>query len=337
MLQFIRMHFGPQRLAFLLHYFIAKAQSKAIGRLLPIIQESFDHPWVSTVKLKIRFSPGKEGLISRWWSYITSAPNNTTSMHWDAPITISIFRKRRGDEREALCMSLYIRAGILHIVQLQGVAGTDVPEELRPWPRMFNEACNEFARSEDLEEVRVAKASTLGSFRHPYGRSEMLTEAIKKAVPRIRRDMELLYDTNALALGLQPRGDWFTWRNARAATPRLNWFERTVPVAASLALIVVTTAILVYIHETQVEPHRLTYLYLLPLIFIAAVFTQQIAIICAASALLAADYFILDPVYSFYAYDYEELLWFGALAVVATTITSRLARAGRATIDRRRL
>ena len=109
-------------------------------------------------------------------------------MHWDAPVTVSVFRKRRGKERQALCMSLYIRFGILYIVQLQGVPGTDIPSELRPWPKMFIDACSKFAYERGLREVRVAKASTLVSFINPYGRA--LIELHKKAVPRIRRDME---------------------------------------------------------------------------------------------------------------------------------------------------
>ena len=33
------------------------------------------------------------------------------AMSWDAPVTISVFRKRKGKLRQALCMSLYIRRG----------------------------------------------------------------------------------------------------------------------------------------------------------------------------------------------------------------------------------
>ena len=73
-------------------------------------------------------------------------------MHWDAPVTVSVFRKRRGKERQALCMSLYIRSGILYIAQLQGVPGTDIPAELRPWPKMFIEACRKFARQEGYKK-----------------------------------------------------------------------------------------------------------------------------------------------------------------------------------------
>ena len=176
-----------RRMAFLFHYLLARATSKSINRLLPIIEKSFHNRWVSRVELKIRFWPGSETRLHRLWRLFKSL-RRSDFMHWDAPVTVSVFRKRRGKERQALCMSLYIRSGILYIVQLQGVPGTDIPSELRPWPKMFIDACSKFAYERGLREVRVAKASALVSFTNPYGRAP--TELHKKAVPRIRRDME---------------------------------------------------------------------------------------------------------------------------------------------------
>jgi hypothetical protein len=51
-------------------------------------------------------------------------------MHWDAPVAISVFRRIRGKQRPALCMSLYVTRRTLYIQQLQGVCGTDVPRDL---------------------------------------------------------------------------------------------------------------------------------------------------------------------------------------------------------------
>ena len=242
-------------------------------------------------------------------------------MHWDAPVTVSVFRKRRGKERQALCMSLYIRSGILYIAQLQGVPRTDMPEELRPWPKMFIEGCRKFARQEGLREVRVAKASTLISFLNPYGRA--LTEARKKAVPRIRRDMELIYDRNALDLGLVPDGHWFKWQNARPVWDLpLNITRRAIAVAVSFALMAITTAILFKAHADGA--HRLIYFYLLTLVLIALLYTDWIALMSAGVALLCADYFLQDPVYSFYTSEYGDLIWFAVLAAFAIKATRKL-------------
>jgi hypothetical protein len=311
-------------MAFLFRYLLARAGSKSINRLLPIIEKSFDNPWVTKVELNVRFWPGGETKLRRLWRLINSLPR-TDFMSWDAPVTVSVFRKRRGKDRPALCMSLYIHSGILYIAQLQGVAGTDLPMELRAWPKMFIEACKKFACQQGLREVRVPKASTLISFRYPYGRAPI--EKHKKAVPRIRRNMELIYDGNALQLGLVPDGDWFKWQNARSIRGyQLSISQHATRIAASFGLMAATTAILFPMHTYANEPapHRLVYFYLLPVVLIAVLYTGPAAMLCAGVAILCADYFLTDPVFSFYTAEWDDLIWFAVLAAFAIKTTESL-------------
>jgi K+-sensing histidine kinase KdpD len=200
---------------------------------------------------------------------------------------------------------------------------------------MFIEACKKFASQEGLQGVRVPKANTLTSFLNPYGRA--LTEDRKKAVHRIRRDMELIYDGNALGLGLVPDGDWFKWENARSIRgyqPTL--MGRVSPVAVSVALTAATTAILFQMHASQTTPHRLVYFYLLPLFLITILYTDRIALVCVGLALLCADYFLQDPIYSFYTSEYYDLIWFAALASVEiATIRKLLPRNGGGAVSSR--
>jgi hypothetical protein len=248
-------------------------------------------------------------------------------MHWDAPVTVSIFRRRRGKVRQALCMSLYVQSGILYIAQLQGVPGTDLPKELRAWPRIFIEICKQFACQQGLRAVKVPKASTLTSFRYPYGRA--INEELKKAVPRIRRNMELLYDSNALQLGLVPDGDWFTWQNARSIQGyQLSTLQHATRIAASLGLIAVTTAILFQMHNGAATPQRLVFYYLLPLGLIAVLYSGRAALLCAGIAILCADYFLQDPVFSFYTSEWGDLVWFAILAAFAVKTTEHLLPPG---------
>jgi hypothetical protein len=295
MLKFIRRHFGFGRMTFLFRYLLARAGANSINKLLPIVERSFDHPWVTRVELKIRF--------------LLKSPQRNDLINWDEPVAVSIFRKRRGKERQALCMSLYIRSGVLYIKQLQGLRGTDVPPELRLWARMFIEACKEFACQQGLREVRVAKASTLYSFWFPYGRPETLSEDLKQTVPRIRRDMELIYDRNALEAGLVPDGNWFTWQNARSIRsyqpPILKHANR---VAASLGLMAATTAILSQVHNGASTPRRLVFYYLLPVVLITLFYNGRAAMLCAGVAILCADYFLEDPVFSFYTSVWGDLI-----------------------------
>jgi hypothetical protein len=70
---------------FMFRYICAKARAKAVAKLLPIVEQAFEHPWVADVELQIRFWPGHERVW--FWRRDPHRP-----MHWDAPITISVFR-----------------------------------------------------------------------------------------------------------------------------------------------------------------------------------------------------------------------------------------------------
>jgi hypothetical protein len=314
-----------RRATFLLRYLLAKAQSKSIRELLPVIERLFDSPWVARVELNIRFWPGGETTLYRIWRSLRSLPKSDF-MHWDAPVTVSVFRKRKGKERQALCMSLYIQSEILYIAQLQGVPGTDFPRELGPWAQMFIEACKQFARQQGLREVRVPKASTLISFLYPYGWTP--SENHKQAVPRIRRNMELLYDSNALQLGMVPDGDWFRWQNPRLRGNQPAILQHAIRLAASFGLVAATTAVLHQLHDSAATPQRLVFYYLLPLVPITLFFGGRAALLCAGVAILCADYFLQDPMFSLYTSEWDDLIWFTALAVVAINIIGYLPPRG---------
>jgi hypothetical protein len=204
-----------RRTFFLVQYLCARARPKAVARFLPIVEKTFEHPWVAECELQIRFWPGHE----RVWPW---SRNPLRTMHWDAPIAVSIFRKKRGKKRLALCFSMYLIGKTLHIKQIQGVSGTDVPSELRGWPKMFIEACRAFARQEALSEVRIPRADSLYSYHTPGLNPELLPDSRERALAQIKRNMELLYDANALELGFVPDGGWFKWRNPNSSLRQLE-------------------------------------------------------------------------------------------------------------------
>ena len=199
-----------RRTLFFVRYSMAQMQSRTIGKLLPIVEDSFDHPWVSRIELKIRSRPGDDAKSSdRGSNQVLSSG----LVHWDAPVTVCVFRRRRAKDRPALCMSLYVSGGTVNIVQLQGVLRTDPPKEIRLWPRKFIEVCRTFVRQERLKAVKVARADSLYSYRKPYVNPELPLVAREETVQRIRKSIELIYDVNAIALGFIPNGDWFQWEN----------------------------------------------------------------------------------------------------------------------------
>jgi hypothetical protein len=200
-----------RRAHFLIQYVLAAIQWKAITELLPVVKKKFEHPWVVDVELRLRSWHGLER--PRLWN----SKRLVSRMHWDAPITISVFRRKKGKKREALCMSFYVIKENLYIKQIQGVSQTDVPRELAAWPKMFMEACQEFARQQAFNAVSVPRAVSLYSYHNPYISKSLLPDGRERASRRIRRDMELLYDKNALELGFVSDGDWLKWTNPELA------------------------------------------------------------------------------------------------------------------------
>ena len=139
----------------------------------------------------------------------------------------------------------------------------------------------------------------------------------------------MIYDKNALDLGLTPDGDWFKWHNAKAlARYQPTIVQRVTSVAVPLVLTAATTAILFRVHATQAAPQGLIYFYLMPLILIAIIYTERIALMSAGVALVCGDYFLQDPIFSFYASEYRDLIWFGALAPLAIMATRKIFRRG---------
>ena len=71
-------------------------------------------------------------------------------------------------------------------------------------------------------------------------------------------------------------------------------------------------------------PRRLVYFYLLPVVVTAVLCTGRAAMLCAGVAILCADYFLQDPVFSFYTAEWNDLIWFAVLAVFAIKTTENL-------------
>src|SRR5262245_40746557 len=69
---------------YFVRYILAKSQSQTLGMLLPIIENSFRHPWVAEVQLQIGFWPTR-GLPLRW-----NANRERSLLHWDAPVGIAV-------------------------------------------------------------------------------------------------------------------------------------------------------------------------------------------------------------------------------------------------------
>lgn len=102
-----------------------------------------------------------------------------------------------------------------------------------------------------------------------------------------------------------------------------------MPVAASLGLMSVVTALLWQINQTAAGSHALVYIYLFPVALIAALYNGRVAVLSAAVALACADYFLQEPLYSFAndnPREYGDLVCFALLAVTAIKCIRELVR-----------
>jgi K+-sensing histidine kinase KdpD len=71
-----------------------------------------------------------------------------------------------------------------------------------------------------------------------------------------------------------------------------------VPIAVSRGLILAVTAILWRLTLTTESSRALVYIYLFPVALIAALYNGRLALLSAAIALICADYFLQEPLYS---------------------------------------
>ena len=102
-----------------------------------------------------------------------------------------------------------------------------------------------------------------------------------------------------------------------------------MPIAASVGLMSVVTALLWQINRTAAGSHALVYIYLFPVALIAALYNGRIAVLSAAMALVCADYFLQEPLYSFTndnPREYGDLVCFALLAVTAIKVIRELLR-----------
>jgi K+-sensing histidine kinase KdpD len=89
------------------------------------------------------------------------------------------------------------------------------------------------------------------------------------------------------------------------------------------------TAILWQLRLATNSSHHLVYIYLFPVTLIAAMYNGRLAVLSAVIALLGADFFLEDPLYSFVdanPLEYGNLFCFSLLAIPAIKFIRDLAR-----------
>ena len=100
------------------------------------------------------------------------------------------------------------------------------------------------------------------------------------------------------------------------------------PLAASLAIILVVTAVLFYFKDAQ-HQHHLVFFYLFPTALVAMIYGSVLSMLCAIAATLLATFFLYDPIFSFYVSDPRdvgELILFAVTGLIGAKCIAELMR-----------
>ena len=192
-------HVVKRQAIFKYWYFASLLQRDKFHSILEAVREKFKDPWIYDVTLKALPNVGPD---------VTAEP----SIYWDAPIAVAVHR--RGDDGicPAVCMSLCVIGDVVYVMQLQGMAGTHIPPQLQNWPKMFVEACQDFAIKKNFRQVRIVKATSVPQF-NMAGLQAETPAALAKMRANVQNRMLARYDGTAKKLGFVEDGRWFIWPN----------------------------------------------------------------------------------------------------------------------------
>jgi K+-sensing histidine kinase KdpD len=105
--------------------------------------------------------------------------------------------------------------------------------------------------------------------------------------------------------------------------------KSVLPIGLSVGLVLAVTAVLWRVNASAAGSHHLVYIYLFPVVLIAALYNGRLALFSAAIALICADYFLQKPLYvlgSDNPLEYGDLFVFALLAVLAIKFIRALVR-----------
>jgi len=102
-----------------------------------------------------------------------------------------------------------------------------------------------------------------------------------------------------------------------------------LPIVVSVGVIMAVTALLWQLRLAANSSQHLIYIYLFPVTLIAALYNGRLAVLSTVIALLCADFFLEDRLYSFvdeHRLEYGDLFVFALLAVTAIKFIRLLMR-----------
>jgi hypothetical protein len=136
--------------------------------------------------------------------YAHKGSERTSSICWEGPICFTVY----ADDRAILGMAVEFRGSTVCIRQLQGAAGSSIPDRLKKWPALFVTAVKMFLLNEpSFRTIRLYSADTRPSYMHPV--MPLTEEKFAKYQQQLRRR----YDGTARQCGFKksPHGKYWEW------------------------------------------------------------------------------------------------------------------------------
>jgi len=109
----------------------------------------------------------------------------------------------------------------------------------------------------------------------------------------------------------------------------MRTMKRVIPVAVSLAVACIVTAILLNLKLSGASFHHPVFFYLVPIALLAIVYGSFPALLCACLAVIGSAYFLYKPVYGFEIanpLEIGDLAWFAVLALTGVKCARSLLR-----------
>ena len=109
----------------------------------------------------------------------------------------------------------------------------------------------------------------------------------------------------------------------------MRFVKGVAPFVVTLAVVAVTTAVLLCFKLAGAGPHHPIFLYLLPIALVAFLFGSMPATLFAIVAIFCSAFFLYDPIYSFRVAnprEFGDLICFMILALMTVKCTVELLR-----------
>ncbi len=169
--------------------------------------------WAFLRKTK-KFSSIRWGILPNP-GFETTNENTHGPICWEAPIVFLV----QLNDGTSLGLAVEFRGSVLCVRQMQGTKGADIPREINHWPLIFMRACIDFAKQNNLREVRLYRADQSGFYWHPVAIPYENGEQWSVAVANLQRRMRQRYDGTAYNLRMIMTRRYGFWTNPNCTRP----------------------------------------------------------------------------------------------------------------------